>query len=100
MKYTDFPLNVAFDLEIKTNQKLNIQMSGSKLISRDDEISQPEYHKVRFEGLVGVFENKVNSIIKLREKFQKQLRLLEKGEPIDVIEWKIVDIDDHLRGSN
>ena len=64
---------------------------------KSTELQEPEYHTVRFEGLVDIFENNVKSIIKLRNRFSKQLHKLEKGESIEVKEWKIVDFDDHYK---
>lgn len=63
----------------------------------DAELEEPEYHTVRFEGLINIFENNVKSIVKLRDLFKQQLNKLETGKTMDVREWKIVDFDGYLK---
>lgn len=41
-----------------------------------------------------MFNNSVDSIARLRSKYRKQRDLIEKGEFVDVQEWKITNIDD------
>ena len=98
IKYRDQPLNLVFELHYKTNVKLNLIRGGSlKLIEKDEALTKPEFHSLRFEGLVFMFNNSVDSIVRMRNKYKKQRDLIEKGELVEVQEWKITDIDNWVK---
>jgi hypothetical protein len=54
IKYTDCPLNIAIDVQIKTNTKLNLYLEGQPLIPKEEE-KECEYHLLRFEGHISTF---------------------------------------------
>jgi len=68
VKYTDCPLNIAIDIQIKTNNKLNLILEGTPLI-QDFELLLPEYHLVRYEGHIEMFSNTVDSILRMKRLF-------------------------------
>lgn len=54
LEFTEYPLNVAFDVQLKTNLKLNLDLEGRSLIPVE-ESEKPEYHLVRYEGHIAMF---------------------------------------------
>jgi len=93
MKFTSTPLNLVQELIVKTNMKLNLEWQGQKLIE-GDEILEPEYHYVRFEGHIRTYKNYVNDIVRMTNKYRKVKAKLEEGNVMDEIEyWNITNID-------
>ncbi len=44
-----------------------------------------------------MFNNSVDSIVRMRNNYKKQRDLIEKGELVEVQEWKITDIDNWVK---
>ena len=93
MKFTAMPLNLVFDLQLKTNTKLNMYKDDTSLIDSQTEVEKPEFHSVTFEGLIGMYSNKVNDMVRMRNMYRKQKTLLLEGKLADVKEWYISNID-------
>ena len=70
MKYTSMPLNLVLELVFKTNTKLNLVRQGIQLVDENDH-KLPEYHTVRFEGVIGKYDNSVDGILQMRNQYKK-----------------------------
>lgn len=58
MVHTSLPLNIVFDMIIKTNIKLNLIRQNQSLLT-NEELKEPEYHFIRFEGNIGNYTNDI-----------------------------------------
>ncbi len=93
LKFKDLPLVVVLDLNFCTSTKLNVSRNGTLYLIEEDELSKPEWHSLRFEGLVGRYTNSVSDIVKIRDKFKQQAARVQQGLMPDVEEWTITNLD-------
>jgi hypothetical protein len=81
IKYQSFPLTLILDLYLHTPLKLNIHRGGASLLDPTADLPLPEWHQIRFEGMVcSKFTNTVDDIVKMRNMFKKQAKIIEEGE--------------------
>ena len=73
------PLSVVLDLQFHSPLKLNITRDNKTYLIEGEDIAMPEYHRLRFEGLVAEYTNSINDIVKMRNKFKKQAGKMVEG---------------------
>jgi hypothetical protein len=71
MKFRAMPLSVVLDLHFYSPIKLNITRDHKTYLIEGEDLALPEYHRLRFEGLVAEYTNSINDIVKMRNKFKK-----------------------------
>jgi len=97
MKFNSFPLTLVLDLHFHTAIKLNLDRGGARLLD-ESEIHLPEWHHMRFEGLISSkYTNRVADILKVRNMFTKQAKILTIGKEMpEVEEWTITNLDHRI----
>ena len=101
MKFTSFPLTLILDLHLHTPLKLNLHRAHTALLDPED-LPQPEWHHLRFEGLVSShFTNSVTDIVRMRNLYRKQAQIISEGREMpEVEEWTITNVDNRIEFVN
>lgn len=94
LKFQEMPLTLVFDLHFHTDIKLNMTRDGKNYLISQDELTKPEYHQLRFEGLVKKYPtNDMSEVVKMRNMYRRQAKRLSEGLMPEVEEWTITNID-------
>ncbi|TNV85267.1 hypothetical protein FGO68_gene3933 [Halteria grandinella] len=94
LMFKDMPLTIVLDFHFKTNIKLNLSKGKNHLLEGDEALQKPEFHQVRFEGLLRNYTNQMKDIVKLKNLHKKQKeRLVDGLMPDGVEDWVITNLD-------
>ena len=70
-----------------------MEFQNEKLINDEDKYKY-EYHFVRFEGMVQMYQNSVADIIKMRNNYRQCKYQLKQNKVLENVEcWQLTDLD-------
>lgn len=99
LKFNTLPLTLSLDLLFKSPLKLNLKRNDHKLLNDPTELLLPEYHSLRFEGLLKPTDltYHASDIVKVRNIYRALAEKISKGlMPEDVVEWTITNLDNRI----